>query len=83
MNQQMSLLNGHEVEYIVGFWVFTTFYDKRRKKWHWLMNGRETFYNDKDEMMEWDTEEEAIKYLEKTYSTLLFIQIGGYNISGS
>ena len=71
MNQQMSLLNGHEVEYIVGVWVFTTFYDKRRKKWRWLMNGKETFYNDKDEMMEWDTEEEAVNYLRAIYPSVI------------
>ena len=71
MNQQMSLLNGHEVEYIVGIWIFKTFYDERRKKWRWLMNGRETLYNDKNEMMEWDTEEESINYLRAIYPSVI------------
>jgi len=67
----MSLLNGHEVEYIVGTWVFTTFYDKRRKKWRLIWGGKETFYNDKDEMMEWDIEEEAINYLRAIYPSVI------------
>ena len=71
MNQQMSLLNGHEVEYIVGIWVFTTFYDKRRKKWRLIWDGRETLYTDKNEMMEWDTEEETVNYLRAIYPSVI------------
>ena len=52
----------------VGHWNFTTFYDKRRELWRILNNARETFYNDKNEMMEWETEGEAIEHLEQSYS---------------
>ena len=38
------------------------FYDERRSKWR-LRKGNETFYNEKNEMHEWDTKAEALLWL--------------------
>ena len=44
--------------------TITTSYNERREKWILLRNERETYYNNKREMREWDTEEEAIEWIE-------------------
>ena len=38
------------------------FYDERRGKWR-LRKGNETFYNEKNEMREWDTKTDALLWL--------------------
>ena len=38
------------------------FYDERRGKWC-LRKGNETFYNEKNEMREWDTKTDALLWL--------------------
>jgi hypothetical protein len=67
LNQQMSLFDGKELEFIVGCWTFKTFYDERRKKWRLILNDKETLYTDKNVMMEWDMETEAVNYLLAIY----------------
>ena len=62
---QLSLFGNYDLQ--VGNWTITTLYDERRKKWRLLINNRETIYNIKNEMMEWETEKEAIEYIESAY----------------
>ena len=50
---QLSLFGNYDLQ--VGNWTITTLYDERRKKWRLLINNRETIYNIKNEMMEWET----------------------------
>jgi hypothetical protein len=38
------------------------FYNERRGKWI-IRNGGETFYNEKNEMREWDTKKDALLWL--------------------
>lgn len=46
-----------------------TFYDKRRLKWR-LLWGNETFYNDQNQMLEWDTEQDALDWVKEHYGDL-------------
>ena len=46
-----------------------SFYDEKRLKWR-LLWGDETFYNDQNQMMEWDTEQEAMDWAEEHYGDL-------------
>lgn len=46
-----------------------SFYDERRAKWR-LLWGDETFYNDQNQMLEWDTEQEAIDWVKEHHSDL-------------
>ena len=62
---QLELFGDYKLK--VGHWTITTFYDKRRKQWRLMIDNRETFYNDKRELREWETEEEAIEFVEAVY----------------
>jgi hypothetical protein len=68
---QLNLFGEYEIK--IGHRTITTFYNAKRGKWillkqtPWSCN-RETFYNEKNEMMEWKTEEEAIVYIEGIYN---------------
>lgn len=44
-----------------------TLFDVSRAKWRLIRDGRQTFYNQQNEMMEWDTEQQAIDWLQHNY----------------
>ena len=46
-----------------GF-IADLFYDKNHAKWRWRY-GNETFYNERNELIEFDTVEEAVQWLQK------------------
>jgi hypothetical protein len=46
-----------------GF-IADLFYDKNHAKWRWQY-GNETFYNERNELIEFDTVEEAVRWLQK------------------
>ena len=41
-----------------------TFFDVSRAKWRLIRDGTETFYNEQNEMREWDIEQQAIDWFE-------------------
>ncbi|MHC4748274.1 MAG: hypothetical protein ACYTFW_00225 [Planctomycetota bacterium] len=45
------------------------FYDDNRAKFRWLL-GNETFYDDKDRLIEFDTSIEAINWIKKEHPEL-------------
>ena len=53
----------------LGKKTITTLYDPRRKMWRLQLDGRETFYNSDREMMEWDTEAEAIRWFDENQNS--------------
>jgi hypothetical protein len=44
-------------------YIADLFYDERRAKWRWR-RGNETFYNEKNELIEFDTVTEAVRWLQ-------------------
>lgn len=53
-----------------------TFYDERRGKWR-LLWGNETFYNELNQMIEFDSEKDALEF------TFAFTWIGDVEVIGS
>lgn len=52
-----------------------TFYDQKRQTWR-LLRGHETFYNESRELLEWDSEQQAIKWaMENIYTDNMIIII--------
>jgi hypothetical protein len=48
-----------------GF-IAELFYDKRRAMWRWI-RGNETFYNERNELIEFSTSEEAVEWIEREH----------------
>ena len=42
----------------------TTSFRPKQQTWYLLIDGRETFYNDQNEMREWPTEQQAIDWFQ-------------------
>lgn len=57
----MEVFDFYLMDYTMSGKRVRTFYDPRRRMWR-LLWGNETFYDDNNEMIEFETEQEAIEW---------------------